>query len=172
MGKRTEDLGTAPLAGLILRLGVPGVVGMLVMSLYNVIDTFWVSGLEEGTLAIAALAIAFPIQMIAGAIGIGTGMGVGSLAARRFGARRLDEVGLVAGHAVALPFWLGIPLTAVAVAFAPALVHAFGAPLETVGFAVTYLKTVAFGFPFLIFAMTVNGLYRGSGNTVMPMTLL
>jgi len=55
MDKRTADLGTASIGPLLLRLSIPGMVSMVVMSMYNIIDTMWVSGLPNGTEAIATL---------------------------------------------------------------------------------------------------------------------
>ena len=145
---------------------------MLVMSLYNIIDTFWVSGLPNGTQAIAALTILFPIQMLAGALGMGTGVGVASLVSRRSGENRLDEVNDVGGHAVVLSVLLGTTIGAICLTFPRGLVLAFGAHSSMVEPAVAYLTTVAFGFPFQLFAISVNGLYRGSGNTVTPMAVM
>jgi len=167
--ERTTDLGTAPLGALLVRLSMPGIVGMLVMSLYNVVDTFWVSGLPEGKEAIAALTVMFPLQLIAGAFGVGTGIGVASLVARRFGEGRLDEVNDVGGNAVTLPLVVGILLTGTCLTFPEQMLYLFGAQADIMGLAMTYLTTVLLGMPFLLFSMTVAGLYRGSGNAVMPM---
>ena len=54
LDRRTADLGAARLGPLMVKLSIPGMIGMLVMSLYNIVDTFWVSGLPTGTQAIAA----------------------------------------------------------------------------------------------------------------------
>ncbi|MEN6403433.1 MAG: MATE family efflux transporter, partial [Armatimonadia bacterium] len=86
VSQRTADLGTMPLGRLLVTLSLPSIAGMVVMSLYNLIDTFWVGRLPHGTAAMAALTILFPLQMVAGSLGMGAGVGVSSLAARRFGA--------------------------------------------------------------------------------------
>jgi hypothetical protein len=69
----------------MVNLSIPGMIGTLVMSLYNIVDTFWVSGLPTGTHAVAALTVLFPLQMIVGAVGGGMSAGVTSLVARRLG---------------------------------------------------------------------------------------
>ena len=69
MDRRTADLGNAPIGRLLLRLSIPGMVSMVVMSLYNIIDTMWVSGLPNGTEAIAALTVADVLGLlVAGAM--------------------------------------------------------------------------------------------------------
>ena len=55
MEKNTERLGTAPLGSLLIWLSLPGIAATIAGSLYNVVDTFWVSRLGYG--AIAALTI-------------------------------------------------------------------------------------------------------------------
>lgn len=169
--KRTADLGTAPIVGLLVRLSVPSAVGMVVMSLYNLVDTFWVAGLPYGTKAIAALTILFPVQQLAGSLGVGAGVGVASLVSRRFGEDRREEVNAIAGNAVTLPLVLGVALAGLCLLVPHGLVRVFGAPEELADLSSLYLTTVAFGFPFLMFTMTASGLFRGSGDTVAPMVV-
>lgn len=172
VSKHTSALGTAALGPLMVKLSIPGMVGMLVASLYNIVDTFWVSGLPDGTGAIAALTVLFPLQMIAGALGMGLSAGVTSLVSRRFGASRLDEVHRGAGNAVCLSLLLGVTMTLVVMPLARPVVTIFGATKEIQEPSIAYLTTVAIGFSFQLFTMTASGLYRGSGNTLAPMLLL
>ena len=92
MNRRTTDMGTAPIGPLLLRMSIPGMVSMIVMSLYNIVDTIWVSGLPNGTESIAALTVVMSLGMGAMALGMGAGSGVTSLVSRRFGESKLDKV--------------------------------------------------------------------------------
>jgi len=157
---------------LMVKLSIPGMVGMLVASLYNIVNTFWVSGLPDGTHAIAALTVLFPLQMIAAALGMGLSAGVTSLVSRRFGAARLEDVHRAAGNALCLSLSLGVLLAIVVLPLARPVVRLFGATAEILEPSVAYLTTVAFGFSFQLFTVTASGLYRGAGNTVVPMLLL
>jgi MATE family, multidrug efflux pump len=170
--KRTTDLGTAPLGPLMVKLSIPGMVGMLVMSLYNIIDTFWVSGLPNGTEAIAALTILFPVQMVAGAVGMGTAAGVTSLVARRFGAARAEEANHAAGNAISLALLVGSFFAVAGCAGGRAVVCLFGATPEITAPATAYLTVVALGFPFMMLGVVLNALYRGGGNTLVPMLIM
>ena len=166
---RTAALGNAPIGPLLLRLSIPSMISMVVMSLYNIIDTLWVSGLPNGTEAIAALTVLMPLQMVAAAVGMGTGAGVTSLVSRRFGEQKVDEVNHIAGNAVVLPVLLGVGVGSLCLLFGEQLTLAFGGSRELVTPAVSYLTIVAWGFPFQIFGVTVDGLLRGAGNTKTPM---
>jgi len=83
--KKLLDLGKDPIGSLLIKMSLPSVVAMLVMAMYNVVDTFWIAKISPE--AIAALTICFPIQILFGSIGMGTGVGAGSFASRMFGAR-------------------------------------------------------------------------------------
>ena len=170
--KRTADLGTAHLGPLMVKLSIPGMVGMLVMSLYNIIDTFWVSGLPNGTNAIAALTVLFPLQMIVGAVGMGTAAGVTSLVARRFGAGRAQEANEAAGNAITFSVLAGAVFTLAGLTASGPLVRLLGATPDIVTLAVAYLRFVAIGFPFMLLANVLNALYRGAGNTLTPMAIM
>jgi Na+-driven multidrug efflux pump len=75
------DLGNEAIIPLILKMSWPSIVAMIAMSIYNFIDTFWLSRLSSQ--ALAALTVCFPLQMIFAAIGVGTGVDAGSFSARR-----------------------------------------------------------------------------------------
>ncbi|MFP3904012.1 MAG: MATE family efflux transporter [Armatimonadota bacterium] len=170
--KNTEDLGDAPILPLLVRLSIPGIIGMLVMSLYNIVDTYWVSGIDDGTNAIAALTILWPIQMISAAIAMGTGVGVSSLVSRRSGQGRHEAVGDAAGHGIVVPFLVGAVMLVVCASIPRQLAVVFGAPPEVVEYTAGYLRYLAWGFPAMFVVMSFNGFYRGMGNAVTPMLIM
>lgn len=172
MDKSTEDLGSAPILPLLVKLSVPGMVGMLVMSLYNIVDTYWVSGMAEGTNAIAALTILFPIQMVAAALAMGTGVGVSSLVSRRSGEGRHEAVADAGGQGIAFPLLVGVVMLVICATIPRQLAAIFGAPPEVVDLTAGYLSVLAFGFPAMFVVMSFNGFYRGLGNAVTPMFVM
>ena len=97
---KTDFLGRDAIFPLLIKLGVPAAVGMLVNALYNVVDTIYV-GLGVGPLAIAALSIVFPIQMIVSALAQAIGMGSASIVSRRLGEKRPEEATKAIGSAYA-----------------------------------------------------------------------
>ena len=73
-----------PVFPLLVSMAVPVMLSMLINSLYNVVDSIWVSRL--GTDAITAVSLAFPLQNIIMALGVGLGVGVSSLISMSLGA--------------------------------------------------------------------------------------
>ena len=90
----------------LFKLGFPMVISLLVAALYNVVDTYFVSGL--GKEAVAAVSVAFPIQLIFLGIGLTFGAGAGSYISRLLGGNNKKEASIVATVALISSAILGI----------------------------------------------------------------
>lgn len=77
---------------------MPMVISMLVTALYNVVDTYFVSGL--GTQQVGAVSVAFPISLIFSGIGLTFGVGAGSYIFRLLGKNETDKSHRVASTAM------------------------------------------------------------------------
>ena len=95
----------------LFKLGIPMVISLLVAALYNVVDTYFVSSL--GKEAVAAVSVAFPIQLIFLGIGLTFGAGAGSYISRLLGGNNKKEASIVATVALISSAILGI-ITAIA----------------------------------------------------------
>ena len=95
----------------LFKLGIPMVISLLVAALYNVVDTYFMSGL--GKEAVAAVSVAFPIQLIFLGIGLTFGAGAGSYISRLLGGNNKKEASIVATVALISSAILGI-ITAIA----------------------------------------------------------
>ncbi|AYZ74229.1 MATE family efflux transporter [Fusobacterium necrophorum] len=95
----------------LFKLGIPMVISLLVAALYNVVDTYFVSGL--GKEAVAAVSVAFPIQLIFLGIGLTFGAGAGSYISRLLGENNKKEASIIATVALISSAILGI-ITAIA----------------------------------------------------------
>jgi len=168
--KKKLDLGNDPIIPLLLRMSLPSMAAMLITSLYNIIDTFWIARLSSH--AVAALTICFPIQMIFGAIGFGTGVGAGSCAARMFGKGDEDQAQQIAGHVISLAALLGILVIMGGSLFSDSILHVFGATPEILPLSRQYLTIIIFGAPFLFFMMMTDNLFRAEGSPYAPMFVI
>ena len=77
LAERPESkLGVMPVNILLLNMGIPMILSMMLQAVYNIVDSAFVSNMaENGELALNALTLAFPIQMLMVAVAIGTGVG-------------------------------------------------------------------------------------------------
>ncbi len=89
-----------PVNKLLVSMSLPMMVSMLVQALYNIVDSIFVSRIDEN--ALTAVSMAFPIQSLMIAIGVGTGVGVNALLSRSLGEKDYGKVDRTAVNGVFL----------------------------------------------------------------------
>jgi len=156
------DLRNEPVAYLLWKLSLPSIASMLVMALYNFIDIFWLSRL--GPQAVAAFTIAFPVQILLGGFGVGTGVGAGSFAARMFGAGENEKANRTAGQIIFLSVLIGFVVIIPGFLFHDSILRLFGATDEVLPLAREYFIIYLFTTPFLVFMISAGNLFRAEGN--------
>lgn len=156
---------------LLLKMSAPATIGMLVMSMYNVVDAIFI-GRGVGTAGIAAVAIAFPIQMIVGAIGQMVGIGGASLLSRRLGAKDYETANLILGNVIAAISVMSLTITGLGYLYMDSLLQLFGATDSILFFAEQYLKYILAGVFMHSLAMALNNLVRAEGKPKIAMTTM
>ena len=106
-----------PVFPLILSMAMPMVISMLVNSLYNIVDSFFVAQISED--AMTALSLVFPVQNFSNAIAIGFGIGISSQIAICLGAGNKETAGKAATHGLVLSALHGILLTVICISIMP-----------------------------------------------------
>lgn len=98
-----NKMAVVPVNRLMLSLGIPMILSMMLQAVYNIVDSAFVSNMgENGEAALNALTLAFPVQMLMVAIGIGTGVGTNALLAKNLGMGDKERVNKVAGNSIFL----------------------------------------------------------------------
>ena len=96
------SLGTDSLGKLLFRYAMPAIIAQVAASLYNIVDSIFVAKLSEN--ALTAVSLAFPIQTLIIAIGVGTGVGANALLAKQLGEKKFERVNKTAMNAILLSF--------------------------------------------------------------------
>ena len=120
------DLENKRIGPLLAKLAIPTTIGMLVNSLYNIVDTIFI-GKGVGTLAIAAIGIVFPIQMIIMSLAQLIGLGSASIISRSLGKKDFERAGLTIGNSFIAITILGIVFSVVIFIFMNPILRLFGA---------------------------------------------
>jgi len=167
MNDKSLNLGEGPILPLLLKMSGPSIVTVLVVNLYNLIDAFWLARLSPN--ALAALTITFPIQLILGGIGVGTGLGAGSYAARMFGAGENGKARQTAGQVFFLSAVLGALFIGLVLSGPDPILRFFGATTEILPLSRQYLLTLLPGVPFLFLVMMTSNLLRAEGRPHLVM---
>lgn len=99
--KARNKMGTAPVGKFLLSMGVPMILSMVLQAAYNIADSAFVSNMtENGEAALNALTLAFPLQMLMVAAGIGTGVGANALLSKSLGQNDREKANKTAGNAL------------------------------------------------------------------------
>lgn len=131
-------MGYEPIPQLLMRISLPIALSMLVQGLYNIVDSIWVSRVDEK--ALAAVSVAFPLQMLITAFAIGVGVGMNALLSRHLGAKNFREANLCAQHGLLLSMIVALIFALFGTMTAPKLVAMQTSDPEIIREGVRYLN--------------------------------
>ncbi|MEA5012532.1 MAG: MATE family efflux transporter [Angelakisella sp.] len=156
-----------PVAPLIFRLAVPTIISMLVTSVYNMADTFFVGKL--GTSATGAVGVVFPLMAIIQAIGFTFGMGSGNYVSRLLGSRDQEKAIHVASVGFVSAVLCGALVTFFGFAFFDDTLRLLGATETILPYARSYAAYILPAAPFMAGAFVLNNILRYQGSAFYSM---
>ena len=112
-----------PVLPLMLSMALPMVLSMMVNSLYNIIDSFFVAQISEE--AMTALSLVYPVQNFINAVGIGFGIGINAVIAFYLGAGDNRKADRAATQGLVLAVIHGVVMTVCCIAMMPAFLGMF-----------------------------------------------
>ena len=157
-----DAFGTEPLGRLLRQQAIPASAGILVMSIYGIVDTIFV-GLWVGSLGIAAITVVLPITFLIASIGMAIGVGGASIISRAFGDGDQEKAFRTFGNQVGLTLFLGIFFVIAGFLFIDQILNVFGGRGDVQEPAREYFSIVLLGVPFLAWAMMSNNVIRAEG---------
>lgn len=164
---RYEIMTETPIPKLIPKLAVPTIISMLVTSIYNMADTFFVS--QINTSASAAVGVTFSLMALIQALGFTLGMGGGNYLSRVLGNRDTAKAEEIAATAFYSAVFVGLILTVVCLSNLDGLVRLLGATETIAPYAKDYAKYILFAAPVMMGALSMNNLLRFQGLAVYSM---
>lgn len=165
--EKFQWLTTAPLPGLIGRLAVPTIISMLITSIYNMADTYFVGNL--GKSAQGAVGVVFSLMAIIQAIGFTFGNGAGNNVSRLLGQQRQEEAETIAATGFFSAILAGGVLAALGLLFLDPLVSILGATETILPYARDYARFILIGAPWMVGSLVLNNLLRFEGNSAQAM---
>ena len=167
--KRIDLMANGPVGKALFQLSIPAIAGMVIMAVYNVVDTFFVSLLRDTT-AVAATGIVFPMFQLIGAIGLTFGMGAASVVSRRLGERNYREANEAGATAFYSALGMGLLFSVSGGIFIEPLLTLFGATESILEAASLYGRIIIGGSVFQVMNMTLNNLIRSEGAALHSST--
>ena len=160
--RATDELGYGKIGRLLLNYSIPAVASMTVASLYNIIDRIFI-GQGVGPLAIAGLALTFPVMNLAVAFGSLVGSGASTMISIRLGEQRVSSASRFLGNAVIINLITGTLFTAIGLYFLDPILYAFGASNDTISYARDFMKVILYGNIFAYSFFGLNNILRATG---------
>ena len=160
-------LTTAPVSRVIPAMAVPTVISMLVTSIYNLVDTYFVGLIN--TQATAAVGVAFPMMAIIQSFGFLFGQGSGTYMSRHLGARRLDEASQMAATSFISSIICGLVVTVLGLIFLKPLSILLGSTPTILPYTMQFMGVILLGAPLMTASMVINNQMRFQGNATQAM---
>ena len=168
MNKHHEKLGTEKIPALLFKQSLPAVIGLLMMSLYNIVDTIFV-GKGVGPLAIAGIAVVFPVQMVVMAIGQMVGIGGASLVSRNIGKKAKNEANQTLGNVLFSLLIISVPMMIFGLVFITNLLQLIGTTELIMPYARSYLEIILLATIFVSLSMGLTHIIRADGHAKVAM---
>lgn len=165
---KTNPLGTEKISVLLMRFAVPSIIAMLVSSLYNMVDQFFI-GRSIGMLGNAATNVAFPLTITCTSIALLCGIGGAANFNLSMGKGETEKARHFAGSAISMMLIIGILLCIIVRIFLKPMMIAFGATPDSLDYSIVYTGITALGFPFLIVGTGGCNLIRADGSPKFSM---
>jgi putative MATE family efflux protein len=156
------DFQTRKISKLVWDYALPGIVGTLVIGLYNVVDRIFI-GQVEGALAISGLTITFPVMNLVSSLGMLVGAGAAARISISLGKRDKQTAEQILGNSLLLTIILNVVFVTQFYIFLEPVLMAFGASELTYTYARDYLQIVLLGNLFVSLCYNFNAMMRSSG---------
>ncbi len=157
-----QILGTAPIGKLLVEYSLPAIIAMTVVSLYNVIDSIFI-GHGVGAMAIAGLAITFPLMNLIIAFCTLVGVGSATISSIYMGQKDTQRATYVLHNATILLLVNGVLVTIVTLIFLDPILLFFGASQETLPYARDFMQVILLANPIAYLFVGLNNLMRATG---------
>lgn len=154
-----------PILPLLIRMSVPTIIGMLIVMIYTLTDTFFVGLLDNKSMT-AAIGVVFSFVSMIQAVGFWFGYGSGNIMSKKLGEQDDKEAAVISSLAIAFSIFIGFLITVFSWIFLLDLSKFIGgnASEHLLKFTMEYLKVIIIGIPFSLYSTTLYNQLRLCGN--------
>ena len=167
---RTKLLTQNPVS-LMFELSIPAILGMVVVGLYNFMDSVFV-GQMVGSVQMGAISVSYPFTLINGGTAAMLGVGSASVLSRAIGKKDEATIGKIMGNLVAMVILLSAIITVVGMVCTRPILTLAGASGDILNYAEKYLRIVYAGSLFVNFFQSANMVIRGEGQLKKAMLII
>ena len=165
--RQYEKMTRTPIPRLVIQLGIPTTVSMLVTSVYNMADTFFVG--KEGTSASGAIGVVFGLMAIIQAFGFMYGQGAWSISSRALGNKDVQKASLYSSTGFFTALLTGVIIMILGLIFIDPLMRLLGSTDTILPYARTYAVFILLAAPFMCASCVLNNVLRFEGQALFAM---
>lgn len=159
-----------PVFSLLVSMAFPMVISMLVNSLYNIVDSYFVAKISED--AMTALSLVFPVQNFINAAGIGFGVGMNAVISFYLGAKDYEKADMATTQGLLLSAVHGVLLTIVSIGIMPFFLRLFTRSEAVAALGIQY-SDIAFSFALVVsLSMAFEKIFQAVGRMKVTMISL
>ncbi len=162
-----KKMTETPIPKLIMMLGIPTTISMLVTSIYNMADTYFVG--QINTSASGAIGVVFGLMAIIQAFGFMFGHGAGSIISRSLGARDTERASVFASTSFACAVLVGLAISVLGLLFINPLMRLMGSTETILPYAREYATYILLAAPFMTSSCVLNNVLRYEGRAAFAM---
>lgn len=167
--QRSRDLASKSPGRLLLQFATPSIIAMSASSIYNLCDSIFI-GHGAGPLAIAGLAITFPLMNISSAFGAMMGVGSAAQTSIHMGEGNRRQALMIFGNMLRMDITIGLVITTLGLVFLDPILRAFGASDATLPYARDYMQIILLGNIITHTFLGMNDQLRATGHPRKAMT--
>lgn len=160
-------MGREGITPLLFRISLPLMISMLVQALYNIVDSMFVARLSET--ALTAVSLAFPLQNLLIAFGVGTGVGMASFLSRKLGERDEESATKVAGNGISIASITWAVFAILGLTVVKPFLNLFSDDAELLGLSTGYSEIVMVFSLFMFLSMMNERILQGTGDSFSSM---
>ncbi len=165
--QKENKMGVMPVNRLLITMSVPMIISMLVQALYNIVDSMFVAQISEN--ALTAISLAFPVQNLMIAVGMGTGVGINALLSKSLGEKNFERADKTANNAIFLALISFILFAILGAVFSKTFFKIQTNVPEIIDYGNDYL-TICLVFSFgIFFQVILEKLLQSTGKTIYSM---
>jgi len=165
-----RDYTKGSMARSILLLAIPMVLEMLMQSVFELADAYFVGQL--GAVALGAVGAGASLIVLVFSVGFGLAMGATAMVARRIGAQNREGARKVVAQALIATLIISVPLAIPGILFAPELLRLIQAPESIVAAGSTYTQILFGTNGIILLLFVINGIFRGAGDAILALKAL
>lgn len=162
-----DKMTLTPIPKLIVSLGIPTIISMLVTSIYNMVDTYFVG--KIGTSASGAVGVVFGLMAIIQAFGFMFGHGSGSIIARKLGEKKQQDASIIFSTGFVCSGIAGVLITFFGLLFLKDFMRLLGSTETILPYAMEYAKYILMAAPFMAGSCVLNNVLRYEGKAMFAM---